>query len=282
MSEWGWKIILFCCMLAAVSAVGAVAVFLLTAGGSSVFSFRFLELLFGIRWAPTDVPPSYGIFPFLSGTGFTAAGALLLAGPRAVLAAGWLSRFCPDALVRPFTSAIDLLAGIPPVLYGFWGMMVIVPFIQQCFGGTGNSVLAASVVLAVMIIPSICEISTSAIRAVPEEYYQAARALGISREKAVFRVVLPAAASGIAASLVLAMGRAAGETLAVVMTAGNQAWLPSSPLEGVRTLAAHIFLEMSYASENAVPAFFSAGVVLFILILSVNVGFFLLRRKLNL
>ncbi|MEG0229892.1 MAG: phosphate ABC transporter permease subunit PstC, partial [Oscillospiraceae bacterium] len=177
--------------------------------------------------------------------------------------------------------ATELLAGIPSVVYGFFGLMVIVPFIRNTFGGRGNSLLAAAIVLGIMILPTIIGVSESAIRSVPINYYEGALALGATHERSVFKTVVPAAKSGIAAGVILGIGRAIGETMAVIMVAGNQAIMPSGILKGLRTLTANIVLEMGYAADLHREALIATAVVLFVFILIINISFSIVKRKGN-
>jgi phosphate transport system permease protein len=207
------------------------------------------------------------------------AGALVIGVPIGILTAVFLARFCPGSLYRFLKPAVDLLAGIPSVVYGFFGLMVIVPTIRALWGGSGTSMLASSIVLGIMILPTIIGVSESAIRAVPESYYEGSLALGASHERSVFRTMLPAAKSGILAGVILGVGRAIGETMAVIMVAGNQAMIPSGLLKGLRTLTANIVLEMGYATDLHREALIATAVVLFVFILIINLTFSTLKRR---
>lgn len=175
--------------------------------------------------------------------------------------------------------AIDLLAGIPSVVYGFFGLMVIVPFVRNVFGGNGSSILTASLLLGMMILPTIISVSETALNAVPQNYYEGSRALGATHERSVFLTMLPAAKSGIMAGIILGIGRAIGETMAVIMVAGNQARLPDSVLKGVRTLTANIVIEMGYATDLHRESLIATGVVLFVFILLINLSFNLVKNR---
>ena len=199
--------------------------------------------------------------------------------PTGVLCAVFLARFCPARLYRILKPVTELLAGIPSVVYGFFGLVIIVPMMQRLFGGGGKSVLTASVLLGIMILPTIIGVSESAIRAVPESYYEGALALGATHERSVFCAVLPAARSGILAGVVLGVGRAIGEAMAVSMVAGNQPVIPESLLSGVRTLTANVVLEMGYAQDLHREALIATAVVLFVFILLINISFSLLKRR---
>lgn len=192
--------------------------------------------------------------------------------PIGVLTAVFLARFCPQPIYKFLKPATELLAGIPSIVYGFFGLMVVVPFIREHFGGSGSSLMAASLVLGIMILPTIIGVSESSIRAVPESYYEGALALGATRERSVFKAVFPAAKSGVLAGIVLGIGRAIGETMAVVLIAGNQVQLPESLTDGVRTLTANIVLEMGYATGLHRQALIATAVVLFVFILLITVS----------
>ena len=204
---------------------------------------------------------------------------MLIGVPIGILTALFLVHFCPPKLYRFLKPAVDLLAGIPSIVYGFFGLMVIVPAIRNGLGGSGSSMLAASIVLGIMILPTIINVSESAIRAVPESYYEGSLALGASHERSVFFTVLPAAKSGVFAAVILGMGRAVGETMAVIMVAGNQTAMPGSPLQGLRTLTANIVMEMAYAADLHRGALIATAVVLFVFILIINLSFSLMKRR---
>lgn len=235
------------------------------------------NFLLGLEWKPTN--GFYGIFPMIVGSLYVTAGAILIGVPTGVLCAVFLARFCPARLYRILKPVTELLAGIPSVVYGFFGLVIIVPMMQRLFGGGGKSVLTASVLLGIMILPTIIGVSESAIRAVPESYYEGALALGATHERSVFCAVLPAARSGILAGVVLGVGRAIGEAMAVSMVAGNQPVIPESLLSGVRTLTANVVLEMGYAQDLHREALIATAVVLFVFILLINISFSLLKRR---
>ena len=183
------------------------------------------------------------------GSIYVTAGAIIIGVPVGIMTAVFMSKFCPKRLYGILKPAIELLAGIPSVVYGFFGLMVIVPLVRKLFGGSGTSMLAACIVLGIMILPTIIGVAESAIRAVPESYYEGSLALGASHERSVFYAILPAAKSGILAGIILGVGRAVGETMAVVMVAGNQPVMPKSLTSGLRTMTANIVIEMGYAAD---------------------------------
>jgi phosphate transport system permease protein len=268
--------------LTAVFAVGLICLFLFTNGLPTIFvKIGAAEFFFGQSWSPTHTPPQFGIFPMIIGSIYVTVGAIFIGVPIGVFTAVFMARICPPGLYRLLKPAVDLLAGIPSVVYGFFGMVVLVPFVRNCFGGKGSSILTASILLGIMILPTIIGISESSLRAVPEQLYEGALALGASHERAVFGVVLPAAKSGIVAAIVLGVGRAVGETMAVKMVAGNQAVLrlPNELLKGTRTLTANVVLEMGYAEGLHREALVATGVVLLVLVLLINLLFSLLRQR---
>ena len=215
------------------------------------------------------------------GSLYVTAGALIVGVPAGIFTAMYLARFCNKRLYRFLKPAINLLAGIPSVVYGFFGLVVLVPLVREWLGGTGMSTLTASVLLGIMILPTIIGVAESAIRAVPEAYYEGALALGATHERSVFCVVLRAARSGVLAGVVLGIGRAIGETMAVIMVAGNQPYIPSSILDGVRTMTTNIVLEMGYATDLHREALIATAVVLFVFILLINALFAVIKRRMK-
>lgn len=230
-----------------------------------------------MTWKPLE--GAYGIFPMIVGSVYVTGIAILVGVPIDLLCAVFMARFCPKGIYKVLKPAISLLAGIPSVVYGFFGLVVIVPIMQKIFGGSGKSMLTAGILLGLMILPTIIEISESSIRAVPENYYEGSLALGATHERSVYFVMLPAAKSGIMAGIILGIGRAIGETMAVVMVAGNQTVLPTSLLDGVRTMTSNIIMEMGYVEGLHRNALIVTGVVLFVFILLINVLFSLVKKK---
>lgn len=249
-------------------AVMLICVFLFVNGVPAMQKIGFADFLLGQKWKPSN--GIFGIFPMILGSCYVTAGAVVLGVPVGILTAVFLAYFCPEKIYPVLKSAVGLLAGIPSVIYGFFGLVVLVPLIRDLFGGKGSSMLAASVLLGIMILPTIIEVVESAIRAVPESYYEGALALGASHERSVFFLVLPAVKSGVLAGIVLGIGRAVGETMAVIMVAGNQARMPAGILKGVRTLTANIVIEMGYAAQLHREALVATAVVLFVFILLIN------------
>lgn len=273
------KGVFFLAALTSVTAVALICIFLFANGIPAMGEIGLAEFLGGQEWTPTNVPPSYGIFTMILGSLYITAGAIVIGVPIGILTAVFLARFCPQKLYKVLKPAIELLAGIPSIVYGFFGLVVIVPFIRNTFGGNGSSILTASIVLGIMILPTIVGVSESAIKAVPESYYEGSLALGATKERSVFCCVLPAAKSGILAGVILGVGRAIGETMAVVLIAGNQPWIPSSILDGVRTLTTNIVLEMGYATGLHREALIATAVVLFAFILIINLVFAFFNRR---
>ncbi|MDR2489751.1 MAG: phosphate ABC transporter permease subunit PstC [Desulfovibrio sp.] len=265
--------------LTSVLAVTLICLFLFANGIPAINEIGWRDFLLGREWSPSDAPPAFGIFPMIVGSVYITAGAIAVGVPVGILTAVFLARVCPKPLYALISPMVGLMAGIPSVVYGFFGVVILVPMVRELFGGNGSSILAASLLLGIMILPTIISISESAIRAVPAELYDGAVALGASHERAVFAVILPAAKSGILAAIVLGIGRAVGETMAVIMVAGNQVRIPGGILQGARTLTANIVIEMGYAAELHREALIATGVVLFAFILLINLLFFSLEKK---
>ncbi|MDR0878128.1 MAG: phosphate ABC transporter permease subunit PstC [Treponema sp.] len=260
-----------------VLAVLVICIFLFANGIPAMLKIGVLNFLGGTHWKPMlDI---FGILPMITGSLCVTLGALIIGVPAGVLTAVFLVYFCPKKIYKFAKPAIDLLAGIPSVVYGFFGLMVIVPAIREISGNSGTSMLAASVVLGIMILPTIIGLSEASIRAVNAACYEGSLALGASHERSVFYAVLPAARSGINASIILGVGRAVGETMAVIMVAGNQALLPRGIFKGIRTLTANIALEMGYAADLHRDALIATAVTLFVIILLVNFLFSFFKRK---
>ncbi len=273
------KGVFFIAALTSILAVLLICLFLFANGIPAMGKIGVFDFLLGQKWAPTDSPASYGIFPMILGSIYVTAGAIIIGVPIGILTAVFMARFCPKGLYKILKPAVDLLAGIPSVVYGFFGVMVLVPFVRDNFGGTGLSILTASILLGIMILPTIIGVSESAIRAVPESYYEGALALGATHERSVFFTILPAAKSGITAGVILGIGRAIGETMAVMMVVGNQTRVTSDILKGLRTLTTNIVMEMGYAADLHREALIATAVVLFIFILIINLLFSLLKRR---
>ena len=258
-------------------AVLLICVFLFANGLPGMFKIGVLDFLTVTKWKPgNDI---YGILPMILGSVYVTAGALIIGVPAGLLTAIFLSRFASGRPAKMMRSAVSLLAGIPSVVYGFFGLVVIVPLIRTLFGGSGSSLLAACILLGMMILPTIITLSESALNAVPQSYYEGALALGATHERSVFFVILPAAKSGVLAAIILGIGRAIGEAMAVMMVAGNRAVIPNSLVKGVRTLTSNIVMEMGYATDLHREALIATAVVLFVFILIINLLFSVIKRK---
>ena len=279
--EKGMEFVFMLCACVSILAVALICIFLFANGVPAMAKIGFGKFLLGRTWQAGN--GLFGIFPMIIGSIYVTAGAVIVGVPIGILAAVFLARFCPKPLYRIMKPGVELLAGIPSVVYGFFGLMIIVPWVRDTFrpyyGGNGLSLFSAALLLGIMILPTIISISESAIRAVPDKYYQGALALGATHERSVFRTVVPAARSGIMAGIVLGIGRAFGETMAVIMIAGNQAWIPDNMFQGIRTLTANIVMEMGYAQDLHREALIATGVVLFVFILIINTLFSILKRR---
>lgn len=266
-------------LLTACASIGAVALicaYLFATGIPTILEIG-PENFFGRIWRPGQ--GQFGILPMIVGSLYVTAGAAVLGLPLGLLCAVYLSHYCPERLYKILKPAVSLLAGIPSIVYGFFGLLVLVPAIQRLTGSSGKGLLTASLLLGLMILPTMIDLSETALRAVPESCYQGALALGATHERSVFCAVLPAASSGVLSGAILGVGRAIGETMAVIMVAGNQAMLPTGLLRGLRTMTANIVLEMGYASGLHRQALIATGVVLFVFILLINACFSMLKRR---
>ena len=271
------EVVFMLCACVSILSVALICIFLFANGIPAMTKIGFFDFIFGQKWKPSN--EVFGIFPMIIGSIYITAGAVIIGVPIGILTAVYLARFCPEKLYKIIKPAVDLLAGIPSVVYGFFGLCVIVPFVRKHIGGDGNSILTASILLGFMILPTIINVSESSIRAVPEKYYQGALALGATHERSVFCTVVPAAKSGIMAGIVLGIGRAIGETMAVIIVAGNQPRMPKGILEGIRTLTSNIVMEMGYATDLHREALIATGVVLFVFILIINTLFSILKNR---
>lgn len=275
--EKGAELVFLISALASILAVAMICIFLFANGVPAIGKIGIFKFLAGETWKPGN--NIYGILPMILGSIYVTAGAILVGVPIGILTAVFMARFCPKQLYKVMKPAIDLLAGIPSVVYGFFGLVVIVPVMSDLFGGSGKSIATASILLGIMILPTIIGVSESAINAVPDSYYEGALALGASHERSVFFATLPAAKSGILAGVILGVGRAIGETMAVIMVAGNQPRMPKGIFQGVRTLTANIVMEMGYATDLHREALIATAVVLFVFILLINLSFSVLNRR---
>ena len=271
------KIVFFLAACVSIFSTILICVFIFVNGVPAIKEIGVFKFLFGTVWKPSN--DIYGIFPMIIGSIYVTAGAIILGVPVGVLCAVFMAKFCPEKLYKIMKPAIGLLAGIPSIVYGFFGLVVVVPIIQDIFGTGGKGVLTASIILGIMILPTIISVSEDAVRSVPESYYEGALALGDTHEQAVFRAMVPAAKSGILAGVILGVGRAIGETMAVIIIAGNQTVIPKSILSGVRTMTSNIVMEMGYATGLHRQALIGTGVVLFVFILIINMLFSVMKKE---
>ena len=286
--EKAMKCVFLIAACTSVLAVFLICAFLFANGVPAIGKIGPLKFLLGTKWKPSN--DIFGILPMIVASIYVTAGAILLGVPIALFTSVFMARYCPKKIYRPLKAATELLAGIPSVLYGFFGMVIVVPIIRD-FGrtlkmmglveksGDGKGILTTSIVLGMMILPTIIGTTESAMRAVPPQYYEGSLALGATQERSIFKVVIPAAKSGVITGIVLGIGRAIGETMAVVMVAGNQPRMPQGILKGVRTMTANIVTEMGYATGLHREALIATAVVLFIFILIINLSLSLLNRR---
>lgn len=275
-SEMLMKILFLIAACVSVLAVGLICWFLFSNGLPTIGKIGVSDFLLGTEWRPSS--DQYGIFPMIIGSIYVTVGAILIGVPIGLFCAVYLAYFCPEKIYKIIKPVVNLMAGIPSIVYGFFGLVVIVPIMMDLVGN-GKSLLTASILLGIMILPTIITVSESSIRAVPSSYYEGSLGLGASKERAVFFSVLPAAKSGIMAGIILGVGRAIGETMAVIMVAGNQPILPESLTSGVRTLTANVVIEMGYATGLHREALIATAVVLFVMILIINLLFTLVKRR---
>lgn len=275
--ESAMRIVFLITACISILAVALICIFLFVNGVPAIAEIGVFDFLLGTTWQPSS--DIYGIFPMILGSIYVTAGAIIIGVPIGLLCAVFMARFCKPRLYRILKPAIELMAGIPSIVYGFFGLVVIVPIMQELCGGSGKSILTASILLGIMILPTIIGVAESAIRAVPNSYYEGALALGATHERSVFFTIVPAAKSGIMAGVILGVGRAIGETMAVVMIAGNQPIIPGGILSGVRTMTANIVIEMGYAADLHREALIATAVVLFVFVLIINLLFSLIKRR---
>lgn len=265
------------CACVSILAVVLICVYLFANGIPAMAEIGFTDFLFGTKWKPSS--GSYGIFPMIIGSILVTGIAIIIGVPIGILCAVFMSHYCPKKLYRFVKPAINLLAGIPSIVYGFFGLVVIVPIMKDLVGGSGKSLLTAGILLGIMILPTIIKTTEASLNAVPRSYYEGALALGATHERSVFFASLPAAKSGILAAVILGVGRAIGETMAVILVAGNQTILPKSITSGIRTMTSNIVIEMGYAGGLHREALIATGVVLFVFILIINLCFSALKRR---
>lgn len=271
------KVIFLAAACTSVFAVALICVFLFGNGIPAILEIGVPKFLLGQKWKPSN--NLFGILPMILGSIYVTAGAILIGVPIALLTAIFMARYCPKRIYPLVKATVNLMAGIPSVVYGFFGLVVIVPFMRQMTGRDGSTMLTASLLLGIMILPTVTIQAESAVRSVPDSYYEGSLALGATHERSVFCTVFPAAKSGVMAGVVLGIGRAIGETMAVIMVAGNQTWMPQGLLYGLRTMTANIVMEMGYAADLHREALIATGVVLFVFILIINLSVSALKRR---
>lgn len=263
--------------LSSISALALITVFIIINGVPIIAQVGFFNFIFGMSWSPSH--GEFGIFPMIVGSLTVTVGAVIVGVPVGICTAIFLTEFAPAKLSRVFRPAIQLLAGIPSVVYGFWGLLFIVPFIRTHLGGPGLSILAGSLILAIMVLPTVISITEVSILALPRQYKEGALALGMTHWQTIRSVILPSAKSGIVAAVILGIGRAMGETMAVIMVLGNAVAVPTSILDPVRTLTTNIGIEMGYAAGEHRQALFATGIVLFVVIMILNASAQYITRK---
>ena len=276
-SERLMQIVFFIAACTSVLAVALICIFLFANGIPAIAKIGIPDFLLGQKWKPSN--NLYGILPFILGSIYVTAGSIVIGVPLALLLSVFLAFYCPKRLYPVLKTMVNLMAGIPSVVYGFFGLVMIVPLMRQITGKDGSTMLTASILLGIMILPTVTGVTESALRSVPMSYYEGALALGATHERSVFCTIFPAAKSGIMAGVVLGIGRSIGETMAVIMVAGNQTWMPQGLLKGVLTMTTNIVMEMGYAADLHREALIATGVVLFVFILIINLCVSALKRK---
>ena len=275
--EIGMQVLFMMCACISIAAVISICVFIFKNGIPAINEIGFKNFIFGTSWKPKQ--NLYGIFPMIVSSVYVTAGAIIIGAPIGILTAVFLSCYCPKGVYKIVKPLINLLASVPSIIYGFFFLVAIVPIMQKLTGTSGKGMLTASILLGVMILPTIINTSEASINAVPKQYYEGALALGATKERSIFKTVLPAASSGVLSGVILGIGRAIGETMAVIMIIGNQPIMPKSIVSGVRTLTGNIVIEMAYASGLHRGALIGTAVVLFVFILITNLCFSAITRK---
>ena len=271
------KILFLLCACISILAVAVICIFIFANGVPAIGKIGFTDFIFGTHWRPNS--GEFGIFPMIVASIYVTAGAIVIGVPICILTAVFLACYCPKKIYKVIKPLITLLASIPSVVYGFFCLVVVVPIIQELTHTSGKAILTASILLGIMILPTIINTTESSIRGVPNMYFEVSLSLGATKERSIFKTVIPAAKSGIMSGIILSIGRAIGETMAVVMVAGNQAIMPKSITSGVRTLTSNIVMEMAYATGLHREALIATAVVLFVFILIINICFSIVIRK---
>lgn len=273
------KLIFTLCAMTSILAIVLICVFIFSEGLPFIREYGLRNFLFGNQWKPSNKPAVYGILPMILGSLYITLGALIIGVPIGVLTATYLAKFSSGSLYKFLKPCVNLMVGIPSIIYGFFALTLIVPLVRNVFGGTGMNMITASMLLGIMILPTIISISEASIKAVPEAYYEGSIALGATHERSIMSVVLPTAKSGIISSIILGVGRAIGETMAVILVTGNQPRMPAGLTKGVRTLTTNIVIEMAYAAGAHRQALIATALVLFIFILIINGIFLVIKRR---
>lgn len=273
------KTLFILCAASSILAILLICYFIFRNGVPFIIKYGLKDFLFGTQWKPSNNPQLFGILPMILGSLYITLGASLIGVPIGILTAVYLSHFCNKKLYRFLKPSLNLMAGIPSIIYGFFALTVLVPIIKTLVGGNGMNMITASILLGLMILPTIIGLSEASIRSVPKSYYEGSVALGASHERAIMTVVVPAAKSGIISSIILGVGRAIGETMAVILVAGNQARMPNGITKGIRTMTTNIVLEMAYAADTHREALIATAVVLFVFILIINSIFLIIKRR---
>lgn len=276
-SELLMHVVFFIAACTSVLAVALICIFLFANGVPAIVKIGIPDFLLGQKWKPSN--NLYGILPFILGSIYVTAGSIAIGVPLALLLSVFLAFYCPKRLYPILKTMVNLMAGIRSVVYGFFGLVMVVPLMRELTGKDGSTMLTASILLGIMILPTVTGVTESALRSVPNSYYEGALALGATHERSVFATVFPAAKSGIMAGIVLGIGRSIGETMAVIMVAGNQTWMPQGLLKGVRTMTTNIVMEMGYAADLHREALIATGVVLFVFILLINLCVSALKHR---
>lgn len=271
------KFLFLICACISIVAVISVCVFMFKNGLPAIQEIGFKNFIFGKVWKPKQ--ELFGIFPMIVASIYVTAGAVLIGGVIGLLTAVFLSFYCPKGLYKIIKPMINLLASVPSIVYGFFFLVAVVPIMQKITGTSGKGMLTASILLGMMILPTVINTAEASLNAVPTQYYEGALALGATKERSIFKTVIPVASSGVLSGIILGVGRAIGETMAVIMIIGNQPVLPESILSGVRTLTGNIVIEMAYSSGLHRGALIATAVVLFVFILIINLCFSALTRK---
>lgn len=272
-----YEILFLVIALSSLTVLALITGFIFYKGLPIIAKVGLFDFIFGMKWAPSQ--GEFGIFPMIVGSVSVTIGAAIIGVPIAICCSIFLAEFAPVTMRNLFRPAIQLLAGIPSVVYGFWGVLFIVPFIRNYLGGPGLSILAGSIILAIMILPTVISITEVSLLALPRHYKEGALALGLNQWQTIYALLLPAAKSGIVSGIILGIGRAIGETMAVIMVLGNSVAIPESILDPVRTLTTNIGIEMGYASGEHQQALFATGIVLFVIIMILNASAQYITRK---